>query len=343
MREQIADGCGPLIREGKAIPLVSVVVPNYNHGKYLRQRLDSILNQTFRDFELIVLDDASTDDSRAVIEQYRSRPAIQCLFNERNTGRPSMQWEKGIHASRGRYVWVAESDDWADVRFLETLVPILEAHPDVGLVYCRSMDVDMEGFALGKTNAWFYDKYRPRWEQNHINNGRDECLNYMVYRCVVGNASAALFRRDVYDMVGGVDVRIGPSADWDLWVRMLSKSNIACVAEILNYYRSHARTTRAESAQETRGFRERYQILGYCFSRFAPDKELVERGYEYLFEEWFHFLRHCVPGMSARERLMIAAVSLAHDRRMPWRYLRYSLWELQNRHPALFGRARSAK
>ena len=87
---------------GLSAPKVSVIVPNYNHAPYLRQRLDSIINQTFRDFEVIVLDDASTDNSREIIQTYAHYPMFRFLFNETRNGSAFKQWQIGLENARGR-------------------------------------------------------------------------------------------------------------------------------------------------------------------------------------------------------------------------------------------------
>src|SRR6187549_2432119 len=96
--------------------LVSVIIPNYNHAKFLRQRLESVLNQSFRDFEVIILDDCSTDESFQVIEDYRAHPKVShIVFNKENTGSTFIQWKKGIELAKGEWIWIAESDDWCEL------------------------------------------------------------------------------------------------------------------------------------------------------------------------------------------------------------------------------------
>ena len=102
------------------MPKVSVIVPNYNHERFLRQRIDSILAQTFRDFELILLDDCSTDYSREILREYASDPHVtHAEFNEVNSGSTFKQWNKGVRLAQGKYVWIAESDDYANPHFIE--------------------------------------------------------------------------------------------------------------------------------------------------------------------------------------------------------------------------------
>ena len=121
------------------MPLVSVIVPNYNHAPYLRQRLDSIFNQTFKDFEVIILDDCSTDNSKEIIEEYRNRPQVSHIeYNEINSGSPFKQWAKGFELAQGEYIWIAESDDWAEPNFLETLVSFLNSNNEIALAFSAS-------------------------------------------------------------------------------------------------------------------------------------------------------------------------------------------------------------
>ena len=117
-------------------PLVSVIVPNYNYATYLPLRIESILNQSFTDFELILLDDASSDNSVEIFKHYQDIDGRISHFvvNECNSGTPFKQWQKGIELSRGKYIWIAESDDYADVSFLERTVSLLEEYPTA--VYC---------------------------------------------------------------------------------------------------------------------------------------------------------------------------------------------------------------
>ena len=121
------------------MPTVSVIVPNYCHAPYLEQRIESILQQTFQDFELILLDDCSTDGSREILERYRNHPKVSGIFyNERNSGSPFKQWKKGLSKATGDYVWIAESDDFSSPCFLERCVRILDTRPDCSIVFTSS-------------------------------------------------------------------------------------------------------------------------------------------------------------------------------------------------------------
>ena len=100
--------------------LVSVIIPNYCHAQYLDQRIQSVLEQTYQNFEVIILDDKSTDNSLEVIDKYRSHPKVaKVIINEVNSGSPFKQWERGINEASGDIIWIAESDDYCTPDFLE--------------------------------------------------------------------------------------------------------------------------------------------------------------------------------------------------------------------------------
>ena len=88
--------------------MLSVIIPNYCHARYLKERIESILAQSYQDFELIILDDCSTDNSREIIEQYRSNPRVKhIVYNEQNSGSPFVQWQRGFTLASGEYIWIA--------------------------------------------------------------------------------------------------------------------------------------------------------------------------------------------------------------------------------------------
>jgi glycosyltransferase involved in cell wall biosynthesis len=107
--------------------LVSIILPNYNHAKYLQDRLDSIFNQSYQNFEVILLDDCSTDTSLEILKNYEVHPKVSHFIpNKKNSGSPFLQWQKGIKLAKGDFIWIAESDDFCDLNFLETQLKCIE-------------------------------------------------------------------------------------------------------------------------------------------------------------------------------------------------------------------------
>lgn len=132
--------------------MVSVIIPNYCHAPYLRQRIDSVLAQSYPNFEVVLLDDCSTDGSREVIERYRNHPRIkQIVYNDRNGGSAFAQWRKGFALTQGEYIWIAESDDYADPAFLERCVAELDADPACVLAHTLSRTVTRRDGRSGKS------------------------------------------------------------------------------------------------------------------------------------------------------------------------------------------------
>jgi glycosyltransferase involved in cell wall biosynthesis len=225
--------------------MVTVIIPNYNHAAFIRQRIDSVLNQTYQDFELIILDDCSQDSSIEIIEEYRENSKIsQIVFNEENSGSVFKQWEKGIGYAKGDFIWIAESDDFADRRFLEKLVPLIQQSEENALVYCDSFIVrndrlDSKSFAEYR-NEWLHSK---KWNQSYVNNGKLEIDENLLEMCTINNASSVLFRRSALLKISPFDLNLRYIGDWYIYLKLCNNYRIVYCNEPLNYYREHANNT----------------------------------------------------------------------------------------------------
>src|SRR5579863_8170547 len=264
------------------MPKVSVVVPNYNHARFLRKRIDSILAQTFQDFELILLDDCSRDDSRAILQEYASDPRVRLEFNEVNSGSTFKQWNKGIRLAHGKYIWVAESDDYADPRFLERLVAVLDQDLGIAFVYCRSWSVAGDADRPNGFADFYVDPLDPRWKSDFSAEGRAECENYFIRDTLVPNASAVVFRKAAYERVGGADESLRICGDWKVWAAMALNGRMAYVSEPLNYYRTHSATVRGaiwggRRTLNIRYAKERLEVAGWILDRVKPSKAVLEK------------------------------------------------------------------
>lgn len=221
---------------------VSVVLPNYNHVKFLRQRIETILSQTYQNYELLIFDDCSKDNSKEIIEQYRKHPKVShIIYNEVNSGSTFQQWQKGVKLARGKFIWFAESDDYADPSFLEKLVPLLNSNEKIGLAFCNSHIVDSEGSITSNTNNWS-GHYAAKQGSDKLTlfNGLQFCLDHMFYLCRIPNASAVLFRREpVLNNIDWIDTSLRNSGDWKLWLNICLTHDIAWLNEDLNYFRIH--------------------------------------------------------------------------------------------------------
>ena len=219
---------------------VSVVVPNYNHAAFLQRRLDSVYGQSFTDIEVIILDDCSNDESRSIIEPFRSHPKTKCiLYNDQNSGSTFRQWEKGIQQCSSEYIWLAESDDFAHRDFLSTLMKEMIHSEDLGLVYCQSMGIDAADRMLGSWKNYTDDLDRNFFAGDFKVDGRIFIEKYLIHKNCIPNASAVLFRKKHYEEAGGAETIIRNCGDWILWMKLLMSCQVAFVSRTLNYFRQH--------------------------------------------------------------------------------------------------------
>ncbi|MBW4658842.1 MAG: glycosyltransferase [Drouetiella hepatica Uher 2000/2452] len=273
------------------MPKVSVIIPNYNHAPYLEQRIHSVLEQTYQDFEILFLDDASTDNSREVFAQFAGHPKVQAIFNEQNTRSPFKQWNKGIRNATGDYVWIAESDDFADPKLLETLVPILDANLNVGLAYCQSWKVDSQGEIITSFHYWTDDLDEQRWRNNYLNHGLDECKNYLAIKNIIPNASAVLFRRSLFEQAGYAEESMFLCGDWITWIKLLLLTDVAFAAEPLNYFRYHSSSVRSKSQQGGLEIYEKMQVFLFLKGEIELSEEISSLVKSKLIEELFFRIR----------------------------------------------------
>lgn len=251
---------------------ISIIVPGYNHKKFLTQRIESILSQTFRDFELIILDDASTDGSREIIEQYRHHPMVtHIVFNDSNSGSTFSQWQKGISLASGKYIWLAESDDYADPRFLEECMKEFDRVSALELVYTDSVISDDNNLTVHEDlSFWSSEISLTKWNSSYTNNGRDEILEALSKKNTIPNASAVVFKKTFFEET----LSYKYCGDWLFWIKILERGNLSFIKQPLNYFRSHSHTTRTNSSSPGRlkqFLRERSLILSYL-----KKKQLIE-------------------------------------------------------------------
>jgi glycosyltransferase involved in cell wall biosynthesis len=268
-------------------PKVSVVIPNYNHARFLRRRVQSVLRQTFQDFELILLDDRSTDESRSILAEYTAEPRVRIVLNDVNSGSSFRQWNKGVSLARGEYVWIAESDDDAEPNFLQYLVPKLEGNLKVVFAYCRSQCVSAEDQVLGFADTIYFPRFEPqRWTTDFCADGREECRTYLVRYNTVPNASAVLFRKIIYAQVGGADESLRLCGDWKLWASMALVGELAYIAKPLNYFRIHGSSVTSTVDQTKVHVLEWLQVIRWILERVTPSDATLKKVREYQANRW---------------------------------------------------------
>jgi glycosyltransferase involved in cell wall biosynthesis len=292
------------------MPKVSIVIPNYNHERYLRQRIDTVLRQTFQDFEVILMDDCSTDGSRSIISEYVDDPRVRIELNDKNSGSPFKQWNKGVQLAKGQYVWIAESDDYADERLLERLREILDKDLAITFAYCRSWKINEDGQRDGYAD-WYLNELEPGgWEQDFLVDGREACRKWFIRLNPVPNASAVVFRKAVYGRVGGADETLRMCGDWKLWAQLAFEGKVAYVSEPLNNFRVHSQTVRNQSQLEALDIAETLEVIHAVLKKDLPSKPACENLRKWVSQLWIPALLGGPASLKTRRRILQAAIAL---------------------------------
>ena len=244
-------------------PKVSVILPNYNHSAYLDERIQSILNQTYTDFELIILDDCSPDNSLEVIQKYASHPKVSHIVaNEKNSGSTFIQWDKGIELAKGEYIWIAESDDYASPDFLAKLMAHMGADPQIVLGFSSLYWVDENSKIIRESPLKTY-KFSP------ASSGEFFIKHNMLYGCHILNASSAVFKKSAIAQIPTDYKTYKGSGDYLFWIELAKQGKVLKIEEPLDYFRIHSQKVTTNSVASGRQFVEGHQIY----------KRLIELGY----------------------------------------------------------------
>ena len=239
-------------------PLVSVIVPNYNHARYLEQRLDTVFNQTYQNIEVIILDDKSTDNSLDVIEKYRNHPKVaQIVVNEQNSGSPFKQWDKGINLANGELIWIAESDDYNELTFLEELIIEWRKHENVVVAFSQYVFF----------NNQYHYKLKERKTRFFV--GKKYICNRLIRYNEIRNASGVLFSRNAYLKISKNYTHFMNAGDLQFWVELLATGDCVKVGKNLTYYRQS--NTSVTSTNATKGIvsKEDKLVYDYVASHFS--------------------------------------------------------------------------
>lgn len=219
---------------------VSVVIPNYNYARYLPNRLGSIIAQTYRPYEIIFLDDNSSDDSVRVAEAILSKSGLpyRILVNDINCGCYS-QWLLGIEQARGDMVWIAEADDESDVCFLEELIRGFEA-PDIVLAYSQSRKIDESGNVIREDYLDYTDDLSPtKWRSSYDRVGSDEIKDTLAIKNTIPNASGVLMKKPDLSGIREQLLQLKNTGDWLTYVHILESGSIYFTPKVLNSHRVH--------------------------------------------------------------------------------------------------------
>ncbi len=215
-----------------SVPIVSVIIPNFNHAQYLGDAITSVMNQTFRDFEVIVVDDGSTDNSREVVKEFGDR--VQYIW-QKNSGLSAAR-NTGIEQARGEFIGVLDADDMYEPEFMSVLVPILQEDKMAGAVYCGYRFVDVANQPLPQVEARLVPPDR------------------LFQALVDGNflvPESILVRKHCYAKLGLFDVKFRACEDVDMWLRIAGQYKVLGVTNILTRHRILPHSMSTDPSRQT--------------------------------------------------------------------------------------------
>ncbi|WP_338377971.1 glycosyltransferase family 2 protein [uncultured Flavobacterium sp.] len=269
------------------MPQVSIIIPSYNHSHFLKKRLKTIANQTFKDWEAIIIDDKSTDDSVEVISKFlEENPDFNVkhfIINETNSGSGYNSWQKGIELAETQFIWIAETDDYSDSNFLEQLVLILDKNKNCSFAFCTSNYVEDDKTIYNstrRTKNLKVDKGCFKIMDNKV------LLNKMPFDTYITNGSSVVFRKPT-NIISDEIFNNRLSSDLFLWSYLVQDKKFAFCNQNLNYFRRHegSISTFLQKNKLESSYHEKAKYLNY-FSQTYKYKQFIDHYIKYYI--WTH-------------------------------------------------------
>ena len=270
---------------------VSVVVPNYNYGKFLYERIYSILYQTYKIDELIILDDYSKDNSKEIIENLKKALSniinLKVIYNTKNSGKAFIQWEKGFNEASNEYVWIAEADDYSDPRFLKEAMDGFDNNTIIS--YVDTAFINSKGKRILKSVKNQIDIMKTRhWNKSYNNNGENEFNNYAFLNCTIANVSGAVIKKGNYSKGFEEAKKYRQAGDWVFYSYLMHLGNVAYSSKTYNYYRVHETNVSTITKKEDH-FKELETIYSYYDKEYKLNtfqKQEIKKRCNFLKKVW---------------------------------------------------------
>lgn len=295
---------------------ISIFIPVYNAEAFLEDAIKSILTQTFQDWELLIIDDCSTDKSFDIAERYAANyPGIQVIKNDHNLGMMA-NWNKGILLSKAPFFVKLDADDIWYPDMLEKSMKIMANYPEVGLIFSRYVNIDVNGSVIQGS-----DIQLPQFATNQnfscipfVRQGPDKMLSYPVLR-----QGLSIIRREVFEKIGIyrylITKETQAATDTEFYFRVGAHYDIYCIDEVLYKYRVHANSISATDRQNMLPDQKLYEIK-YCIIKYYLEKGLLDISAAKLFLQKVEldfaftqiaYLRHSSLGIAAI-RLLVKTI-----------------------------------
>lgn len=260
------------------MPIISIILPSYNHASFLKDRLDSIVNQTFEDWELIILDDCSTDESVEILKDFvalNKNKIAQFIVNKKNSGSGYTSWKKGIELATSKYIWIAETDDYSDLHFLEEQIKVLELNENCTLSFSASNYVDKKNKFLLNTDK--------RTQDLNVSKGNTKIfkekifVDRMPFETYIPNGSSVVFRKPIQSIPEEIFIN-RQCSDIFLWTFLLQNSSFAFINKKLNFFRRHenSTTTKISNSKDLMGTYKEIVFYLYFFNLEDKNNKFIE-------------------------------------------------------------------
>ena len=244
-------------------PLVSVIIPNYCHSLYLDERIQSVLNQTYQNYEVLILDDCSPDGgaSKTIIERYRSNPHVsQIIYNEKNSGSPFKQWRKGIELAKGLYVWIAESDDCCENTFLEKVLKMCVENSAV-MGFCTSSIIDETRDQLFNNPS-----KQMKLDTDYVFEGNCFIRSHLLFRNEIRNISSVVFKKSIALSIDRQYEEMKALGDRLFCIEMAEMGRVCFLNTPLNYFRRNDMCVTLMNINNGNSYTENLKIINYLYS-----------------------------------------------------------------------------
>jgi glycosyltransferase involved in cell wall biosynthesis len=272
------------------MPKVSIIVPNFNHAQYLRERLDSIYGQTYANFEVILLDDCSSDDSVAILHEYAERYPFKtiCRFNDVNSGGVFNQWKQGLEMATGELVWIAESDDYCSDNLLEELVRYFQ-NQAVMLAFANTKFVcDTPPRVAWSLKDYLADLGLDICDLPFIKSAHSLVKSCWAIKNIVPNVSGAVFRHPgkMPLLNDPIWLKMRLCGDWVFYLSIIRGGLVAYSPEATNNYRQHSLNTSVNAQREDIYYKEYETVAEYLAKLYSLERADFERQEMHLYIHW---------------------------------------------------------
>lgn len=264
-----------------AKPKVVAIVPNFNHAIYLEQRLNSILDQTYDNIEIVVLDDCSKDHSREVIERFVALypGRIRAIFNETNSGGVFRQWRKGVEETDSDLIWICESDDFCEPDFVEKLVGYFN-DGSVSIAFGRIQDTDENGVFRGTLDDYREGAEAGIWDRPLVRPAATWFANGFGVNNLIANVGGCLWRRShIPETVWTEAQTFKVVGDWFLYIEIARGGQIAWEPGAVAYFRRHDDSTSFKSYVRPFFYEELERLMLVLRSKWDVPLATVQKFY----------------------------------------------------------------